>query len=244
MTVKAFHYAATLLLIQLLSGCDAPPSSTDVAQQQPARQEQAAPAVQPQAPADVNQPERLVVAFGDSLYAGYGLDRNEGLAPELQRALEAQGIKATVYNAGVSGETTAGGRKRLAFTLDGLPRKPDLVMIGLGANDMLRGLDPEQAKENLDAMLAELKSRGIPAALTGMIAAPNMGSAYAAKFNPIYAELARKYDVPLYPFLLDGVVGEQDLLLPDGLHPNAAGVDRIAAGVAPMVAAALKPAPN
>lgn len=163
---------------------------------------------------------RLVVAFGDSLFAGYGLDRGEGFAPALERRLAAGGLKASVFNAAVSGDTTQGARQRLAFTLDGLPRKPDLVIVGLGGNDMLRGLGPEQTRANLEAILTELRTRGIPAMLTGMLAAPNLGTEYAAAFNPIYPELAARFDVPLYPFFLDGVLGQRGLMLPDGIHPQ------------------------
>jgi acyl-CoA thioesterase-1 len=195
------------------------------------------------APATTEAPAedtRLVVAFGDSLFAGYGLAQDEGFAPALQRALEGQGLKAQVVNAGVSGETTAGGRERLAFTLDGLPRKPDLVIVGLGGNDMLRGLDPAQTRANLDAILAELKARGIATMLTGMLVSPNMGPDYAAAFNPIYPDLAKKYDLPLYPFFLHGVVGRRDLQLPDGIHPNAQGIKAVVQRIAPMVGRELK----
>ena len=183
---------------------------------------------------------KLVVAFGDSLYAGYNLGPNEGFAPVLQRALAQKGIKAHVVNAGVSGETTGDGLQRLAFTLDGLPRKPDLVLVGLGANDMLRGLDPAAARANLEAILTELKRRRIPAMLTGMMASRNMGPDYAATFDTIYPGLAKKYGVPLYPFFLDGVVGHRDLQLADGMHPNAQGVVTIVERVAPVTARALK----
>jgi acyl-CoA thioesterase-1 len=183
---------------------------------------------------------RLVVAFGDSLFAGYGLAQDEGFAPALQRALEAQGLKAQVVNAGVSGETTAGGRERLAFTLDGLPRQPDLVIVGLGGNDMMRGLDPAQTRANLDAILTELKARGIATMLTGMLVSPNMGPDYAAAFNPIYPDLAKKFDLPLYPFFLRGVVGRRDLQLPDGIHPNAQGIQAVVQRIAPMVGREIK----
>lgn len=182
---------------------------------------------------------RLVVAFGDSLYAGYNLAPAQGFAPALERALTAIGLKATVFNAGVSGDTTAAGLQRLAFMLDGLSRKPDLVIVGLGGNDMLRGLSPDVTRANLDALLAELKKRGIRTILTGMIAAPNMGPDYAAAFNPIYPDLARKYDVMLYPFFLEGVIGERTLLLADGIHPNDRGIQTIVEHIAPVVAASL-----
>ncbi len=183
---------------------------------------------------------RLVVAFGDSLYAGYNLDPGQGFAPALERALTARGLKATVFNAGVSGDTTAAGLQRLAFTLDGLPRKPDLVIVGLGGNDMLRGLSPDATRSNLDAILAELKKRDIRTILTGMIAAPNLGPDYAAAFNSIYPELARKYGATLYPFFLDGVIGDRTLLLPDGIHPNDRGIQIIIEHIAPVIAVPLE----
>jgi len=182
---------------------------------------------------------KLVVAFGDSLYAGYNLAPDEGFAPALERALKSRGIKASVFNAGVSGDTTAAGLARLAFTLDGLPRKPDLVIVGLGGNDMLRGLSPDATRTNLDAILKALEARGLRTMLTGMVASPNMGPDYAAAFNPIYPQLAKRYRVPLYPFFLDGVIGKAGLQLPDGIHPNARGVDVVVTRVAPAVAAAL-----
>jgi acyl-CoA thioesterase-1 len=183
---------------------------------------------------------RLVVAFGDSLFAGYHLEQGQGFAPALERSLTARGIKTRVVNAAVTGDTSAAGLQRLAFTLDGFPRKPDLVIVALGANDMLRGLNPETTRTNLDAILAELKKRGIPTMLAGMLAAPNMGQDYAMAFDPIYPALAKKYDVPLYPFLLNGVIGHPDLLLQDGMHPNPKGVDAIVRGVVPVVAEKLE----
>lgn len=189
--------------------------------------------------AAVDADTRLVVVFGDSLYAGYGLDREEGFAPELEKALKARGLTVSVHNAGVSGDTTAAGLARLGFALDGLPKKPDLVLVGLGGNDMLRGIGPEQTRANLDAILAELDRRQIPAMLTGMLAAPNLGADYSAAFNPIFPELARKHDVPLYPFFLEDVVGNPQLMLPDSIHPNAAGVDVVIGKLTPQVARAL-----
>jgi acyl-CoA thioesterase-1 len=227
------QYGALLLLVQLAGACSDERQPNDAAQRE----------VKTMAPATTEAPAkdaRLVVAFGDSLFAGYGLAQDEGFAPALQRALEGQGLKAQVVNAGVSGETTAGGRERLAFTLDGLPRKPDLVIVGLGGNDMLRGLDPAQTRANLDAILAELKARGIATMLTGMLVSPNMGPDYAAAFNPIYPDLAKKFGLPLYPFFLQGVVGRRDLQLPDGIHPNAQGIKAVVQRIAPLVGRELK----
>lgn len=216
-----------------VAGCaDGAPGATDKG---PAAENRAEPAKA--APLDPDA--RLVMVFGDSLYAGYGLDREEGFAPELEKALKAQGLTVSVHNAGVSGDTTAAGLARLAFALDGLPKKPDLVLVGLGGNDMLRGIGPEQTRANLDAILTELDRRQIPAMLTGMLAAPNLGADYSAAFNPIFPDLARKHGVPLYPFFLDGVVGNPQLMLPDSIHPNAAGVDVVIGKLTPQVARAL-----
>jgi acyl-CoA thioesterase I len=183
--------------------------------------------------------EKLVVAFGDSLSAGYGLKPGEGFAPRLESALRAQRVPVRVHNAGVSGDTSAAGKARLGWVLNGLKRKPDLVIVELGANDMLRGIKPDQTRANLDAIMAELRKRGIKAVVTGMLASPNMGAAYANSFNPIYPQLARKYGAPLYPFFMRGVVGNRALLLGDGIHPNARGVGVIVNGILPTVNAGL-----
>lgn len=181
----------------------------------------------------------LVIAFGDSLYAGYGLGPREGLAPQLQAALAADGVVVRVQNAGVSGDTTAAGRQRLTYVLDNARVKPALVVLGLGGNDMLRGIGPDQTRANLDAMLTELRNREIPVLLTGMMAAPNMGSDYERAFNPIYPELAGKYGVSFYPFILDNVVTDKALMLGDNIHPNAKGVTVVAEALAPLAAQAL-----
>ncbi|MDB5699312.1 MAG: lipolytic protein family [Alphaproteobacteria bacterium] len=238
MSGKIPHYAAMLLCVHLASACSdgGPPNRAPQGQTPGARSAVEAK----QAPAPEAQDQKLVLAFGDSLYAGYGLKQNESFPYDLEQALRRQGIAARVHNAGVSGDTTAAGRQRLAFTLDGLPRKPDLAIVGLGANDMLRGLDPQLARDNLSAILAEFRRRGIPIMLTGMLAAPNMGRDYGARFNAIYPDLAKEYDAELYPFFLAGVVTSSALMLPDHLHPNAAGVDAIVARVAPIVAKKLR----
>jgi acyl-CoA thioesterase-1 len=220
-----FVYGALLVAIQGLGACGNNPveEPTDIA-----------------VTAETGASDKLVVAFGDSLYAGYQLAPNEGLAPQLQAALIADGIKARVHNAGVSGDTTAAGKNRLAFVLDNLDRKPDLVVLGLGGNDMLRGIKPEQTRANLEAMLAELKRRQIPVVLTGMLSAPNLGADYARAFNPLYPELAARYGAKLYPFFLEGVVMDRSLMLNDNIHPNAKGVTRIVEGLSPLVEGALK----
>ena len=183
--------------------------------------------------------ERLIVAFGDSLYAGYGLDKDESLPAQLESELRAAGINATVINAGVSGDTSAAGRQRLAFTLDGLPRAPDLVILGLGGNDALRQIPAAQTRSEMTAMMEELKRRNIPVLLTGMRAPPNLGPDYAAAFERIWPHLAKQYGAGLYPFILDGVITDPALMQRDGIHPTAAGVARMADAIAPLVQKAL-----
>lgn len=178
---------------------------------------------------------KLVWAFGDSLAAGYGLPPNQGFTAQLQAALLRGGVAAEVRNGGVAGDTAAQGRARLLWGLRGLGRTPDLVIVELGANDMLRGLPPAQAQANLDRVLAELGRRRIPVLLAGMRAAPNLGPAYARAFEGMYPALARKYRVPLYPFFLDGVAGQRALIQRDGLHPNARGVAVIVGRMVPVV---------
>jgi acyl-CoA thioesterase I len=191
-------------------------------------------------PAVAQPRERLVWAFGDSLAAGYGLPPAQGLTAQLQASLRRAGVPATVRNGGVAGDTARQGRARLRWGLRGLGRQPDLVIVELGANDMLRGLPVAQAQANLDAILAELKARRIPVLLAGMRAAPNLGPDYARAFEAMYPALARKHGVPLYPFFLDGVAGQRRLIQPDGLHPNPAGVRVIVARITPAVARALR----
>ena len=222
-------YGCAIALCQPLAACgsaETPSASTS---------DKAAARAGPAIPADAP----LVIAFGDSLYAGYQLGPKEGLAPQLQAALTQDGVVARVQNAGVSGDTTAAGRQRLTYVLDNAKTKPALVLLGLGGNDMLRGIGPDQTRANLDAMLAELKKREIPVLLTGMVAAPNLGSDYARAFNPIYSDLAGKYGVSFYPFILDNVVTDKKLMLADNMHPNAKGVTVIAEGLAPLVEQAL-----
>lgn len=182
----------------------------------------------------------LVLAFGDSLYAGYGLAPHQSFPAQLEKALRLEGLVATVHNAGVSGETSAAGLQRLAFTLDGLSRKPDLALVGLGANDMLRGLDPAATRANLLAICTELRRRDIDVMLTGMLAAPNLGQDYSRRFNRIFPEVASSCGATLYPFFLDGVIAQPQLMLPDRIHPNSAGIQRIVGSMKPAVARELR----
>lgn len=186
-------------------------------------------------PAAAQAADRLVLAFGDSLTAGYRLPPGQGFAPQLEAALRKSGVAARVHNAGVSGDTTAQGKARLNWVLASLKAKPDLVIVELGANDMLRGLDPGRAEANLDAILSELRKRDIKILLAGMVAAPNLGADYARRFNPIYARLAAKHKAGLYPFFLQGVVGDRSLHIGDAIHPNERGVSVIVRGMLPQV---------
>ena len=224
------RYGVAALLIQGLAGCNRPePVPT------------ASPSGLGTTPAAARPagPERLVLAFGDSLYAGYGLERGQSLPDGVQARLRTAGINAEVVNAGVSGDTTAAGRQRLGFVLDNLPRKPDLVMLGLGGNDALRQIPPTEMRANMVAMLDELRRRAIPVVLTGMRAPPNLGRDYAQAFDPIWPTLARDYGVPLDPFILDKVITDPRLMQADHVHPTARGVAVIADRVTPMVAKAL-----
>jgi acyl-CoA thioesterase-1 len=180
-----------------------------------------------------------ILAFGDSLTAGYGLPSGQGFVPQLEDMLRRNGVRARVTNAGVSGNTTANGRARVRWTLDGLKVKPDLAIVALGANDMLRGYPPSQTREDLDFILGEFKKRDIPVLVAGMLAPPNLGSRYMSDYNKIFPDLARKYDAPLYPFFLAGVAGISALNLPDRVHPNFQGVKRMVSGITPTVLRAL-----
>lgn len=186
--------------------------------------------------------ERRILALGDSLFTGYGLEAREGYPEKLEGALRAKGINARMVNAGVSGDTTAGGRQRLAFTLDNLPAKPNLVIISLGGNDMLRGLPVHATRDNLDAILTELGRREIPALMLGMLAAPNLGADYAREFNGIYPALARKHDAALVPFFLQAIIDKPELRQDDRIHPTRQGIEELVAATAVDVAQALPPA--
>jgi acyl-CoA thioesterase-1 len=173
-----------------------------------------------------------IVALGDSLTAGYQLPPADAFPVKLQAALRAKGVSVTVENAGVSGDTSSGGLDRLDWAVgDGV----DAVILELGANDALRGIDPAITRRNLEAIIVKLKERNIPILLSGMIAPPNMGASFGAAFNPIFPELAAKHGLIFDPFFLDGVAAERDLNLADGMHPNGRGVDVIVRRILPKV---------
>jgi acyl-CoA thioesterase-1 len=173
-----------------------------------------------------------IVAFGDSLTAGFGLAASEAFPAKLEKALKARGLAVEVANAGVSGDTTSGGLARLDWAV---PEGTDAVIVELGANDMLRGTDPRTARRALEEIVRRLTERRIAVLLAGMRAAPNLGLEYAQQFEAIYPELAARYDVVFYPFFLDGIAAESRLNQRDGLHPTKAGVDAIVTRILPKV---------
>ncbi len=186
--------------------------------------------VQADSPRLADSPHLMV--FGDSLVAGYGLPAEEGFTRQLQDRLTAQGVEIKILNAGVSGDTTAGGLARLEWAL---AEQPDYVMIVLGGNDLLRGLDPSATRRNLDQILSKLAARGIKTFLCGMLAPVNLGAEYGAEFNPIYPDLAQKYDLDFYPFFLQDVALVPRFNQRDGLHPNPEGVAKIIDGMMPLL---------
>ena len=177
-----------------------------------------------------------MVVLGDSLSAGYGLPASVAFPIRLQKALETKGIAIDMINAGVSGDTSSGGRERLDWSV---PEGTEAVILELGANDALRGIDPAVTRAALSDIVTKLKARKIAVLLCGMVAPPNYGSDYAARFNAIYPDLAKSFGVPLYPFFLDGVVADAKLNQADGMHPTAEGVDIIVKNILPTVEAFL-----
>jgi acyl-CoA thioesterase I len=183
------------------------------------------------APLAQQTPIRLV-AFGDSLTAGYGLPQEAAFPAVLERALKAKGYKVEITNAGVSGDTATAGLDRLDWSV---PDGTDGVIVELGANDMLRGVDPAVPRKAIDTIVTRLKARGIPVLLAGMYASRNLGPDYIQKFDGLYQDIANRHGLVLYPFFLDGVAGERSLNLQDGIHPTAKGVEIIVARILPTV---------
>jgi len=183
------------------------------------------------------KPIRMVV-LGDSLSAGLGLAANDAFPAKLQKALKDKGISVEMTNAGVSGDTASGGRERLDWSV---PEGTQAVIVELGANDALRGIDPAVTRAALSDILTRLKARNISVMLCGMVSPPNYGRDYAERFNTIYPELAKSFGVPLYPFFLEGVAADAKLNQADGIHPTAAGVDIIVAKMLPTVEAFPRP---
>jgi acyl-CoA thioesterase-1 len=181
------------------------------------------------------RPIKMVV-LGDSLSAGYGLPAGAAFPVRLQKALDTKGIKVDMVNAGVSGDTSSGGRDRLDWSV---PEGTEAVIVELGANDALRGTDPAVTRAALSDILTRLKARGIAVLMCGMVAPPNYGTDYADRFNAIYPDLAKSFAVPLYPFFLEGVATDAKLNQADGMHPTAEGVDIVVKNILPTVEAFL-----
>jgi acyl-CoA thioesterase-1 len=196
-------------------------------------------AAQAEAELPVAGPEVPMLALGDSLFTGYGLADGESYPAKLEAALRARGINARMVNAGVSGDTSMQGAQRLSFALDGQETPPDVVLVSLGGNDMLRGLSPAETRANLDAILGELRGRGITPVLLGMLAAPNMGADYAKEFNAIYPALAKKHDAVLVPFFLRPLMDRPNLVQADRIHPTEEGIAAMVEATVDAVAGAV-----
>lgn len=184
-------------------------------------------------------PERVILGFGDSLMAGYQLETDSGYPEKLEAVMRTRGINARVIDAGVSGDTTAAGLQRIGFVLDNLGEVPDLAIVELGGNDLLRGLSPEQTRANLAGILDALAARDIPVVLMGMRAPPNYGVEFQSEFDGLYPALAEQYDAALVPFFMQPLAENPDLLLPDRVHPTAQGVEEMVAATVDTVIAAL-----
>ncbi|MXP46097.1 arylesterase [Altererythrobacter luteolus] len=187
-------------------------------------------------------PERRILAFGDSLFAGYNVASEDSYPAKLEAALRGRGVNARVVNAGVSGDTTAAGLQRLTFTLDAQEEKPDLFILELGGNDLLRGIQPGQTRQNIETMLAELQRREIPVLLMGMRAPPNFGE-FQADFDALYPELARQYGTELVPFFLDSIYTKPELIQDDRVHPTAEGIETLVGATVGAVKLALPEEP-
>jgi acyl-CoA thioesterase-1 len=191
------------------------------------------------AESEIAGPERRILAFGDSLFAGYRLGDRESYPGQLEAALRGEGLNVRVTNAGVSGDTSAAGLQRIAFVLDSLPTPPDLAIVELGGNDLLRAIPPAETRANLEAILTELRERGIPVLLMGMRAPPNLGTDFVAEFDGLYPELARRHGAALVPFFLEPVYDKPALIQEDRIHPTAEGIEALVAATADDVARAL-----
>jgi acyl-CoA thioesterase-1 len=230
-----YRIVSGIAAVALLAGCSGDAPAPDAS---------SAPVIaSAEVPSDlppVMGPEKRILAVGDSLFAGYGLNAGESYPSRLEAALRAQGVNARVTNAGVSGDTSAAGAQRFGFVLDSQKVKPDLVIIEFGGNDLLRALPPAETRKNIEAMLAEAKKRDLNVVLMGMLTPPNLGSEFRSQFEAIYPELAKKYGATLVPFFLDGLVGKPELIQDDHVHPNAKGVEEVVKRTAGTVASALK----
>lgn len=228
--VRASSIIAALALGLAACGSDAPAPTTQAPEADEVFAEDTLP---------VMGPERVILGFGNSLMAGYNVEDDEGYPEVLERALRGRGINARVIDAGVSGDTTAAGRQRIAFVLDNANADVDLAIIELGGNDLLRGIEVEQTRENLSAIIEEVQSRGIPVLLLGMRAPPNLGEQFVAAFDGLYPALAEQYGTALVPFFMEPVYDEPDLMQADRIHPTAEGIEDMVAATVDEVAEAL-----
>ena len=225
---------ASTSALALLAAC----GSTEDEAPAPAEAAQATP-VGPEAAADPQGEAVHILAFGDSLFAGYGVEAGQSYPAQLEAALRARGINANIANAGVSGDTTQAGRDRLAFTIDGQPHKPDLVIIELGGNDLLRSIPPEQTRSNLRRMLEIAREKDVSAILFGMRAPPNLGEEFVSQYDAIYRELADQFDVPLVPFFLESIYRDPGNFQSDRIHPTATAIGTLVEDTADEVVAAI-----
>lgn len=229
MRYRRLSIAVACILLPALAGC-----GSEAPAPQPTESQSAIPDRVP-----VMGPERRILAFGDSLFAGYNLNEGEGYPERLEASLRARGINARITNAAVSGETSAAGAQRFLFTLDNQPEVPDLVIVELGGNDLLRGLSPQETRANIGAILAELKKRKIPALVMGMRAPPNLGAGFQEEFDRLYPALAKQYGAALVPFFMEAVFDKPDLIQPDHIHPTARGIEEMVSATVNDVAKAL-----
>ncbi|MGB7374000.1 arylesterase [Pontixanthobacter sp.] len=221
-----------LMSAALLTACGGEPATAP----DTAREDAAAQAALQQ---PVMGPERRILAFGNSLFAGYNVAQTDSYPAKLEAAMRAQGINARVTGAGVSGDTTAAGLQRLAFTLDTQQEKPELFILELGGNDLLRGIQPDQTRANLAAMLDELQKRGIPVLLMGMRAPPNYGPEFQAQFDGLYPALAEEYGAQLVPFFLESIYDKPEMIQSDRIHPTEQGIETLVGATVDAVTAAL-----
>ena len=184
-------------------------------------------------------PERVILAFGDSLFAGYNLEQHQGYPEVLQAVLRTRGVNARVIDAGVSGDTTAAGLQRITFVLDNTDADIDLALLELGGNDLLRGIAPDQTRSNLEAIASKMQERGLPIVVMGMRAPPNGGLQFQQQFDGIYPALAEQYDAALVPFFMEPLAQDASLLLDDRIHPTAEGVRAMVAAQVDAIIAAL-----
>jgi acyl-CoA thioesterase-1 len=225
--------AAPLALALALAACGDAPEDAAPAAEMAEDGQPALPAI------PVMGPERTIIAFGDSLFAGYNLDPRDSYPEKLENALRAKGMNADVINAGVSGDTSAAGLQRLEFTLAAQETPPALFILELGGNDLLRGLSPEETKANLAKMLTILRDQKVPVLIMGMRAPPNYGPEFQAQFDAIYRDLAKEYGAALIPFWLEDIYREPALFQADKIHPTADGIERLVASTLDEVEGAL-----